>query len=42
MLTILGFEAVNSLMGIAPASFIGKRARSMTIRKAIAKRKYRI
>jgi hypothetical protein len=42
MLTILGFEAVNSLIGIAPASFIGKRAKRMTMRKAIARRKYRI
>jgi hypothetical protein len=42
MLTMLGFEAVNSLMGIAPASSMGKRARRMMMRKAIPKRKYLI
>jgi hypothetical protein len=42
MLTMLGFEAVNSLMGIAPASLIGKRARRTRMRKATARRKYRI
>jgi len=42
MLTILGFEAVNSLIGIAPALSIGKRARRMRIEKANAKRRYLI
>ena len=42
MLTMLGFEAVNSLMGIAPASSMGKRAKRTTMRKATARRKYRI
>jgi hypothetical protein len=42
MLTMLGFEAVNSLMGIAPASFIGISARKKIMRKARAKRRYLI
>jgi hypothetical protein len=42
MLTMLGFEAVNSLMGIAPASFMGKSAKMRMMKNAIARRKYRI
>jgi hypothetical protein len=42
MITMLGFEAVNSLMGIAPASSIGKKDRKMMMMNATARRRYRI
>jgi len=40
MLTMFGFEAVNSLIGAAAAPSIGKRARRMTMKKAMPRRKY--